>query len=170
MQNKDLDKEYLHRMLIPDVMFKVTADQIRVYSNDTEWISCRRPQKLIQKDLLALYSAVVKKAKQKHIKLTYKYHHKKFILQNWLRYTNEYTYYNDVYALLLSKMEFLQARGIHYGCSDDAYLQECIKLNYKLREMYNATSYTSKMSAIKHELEQTLKDITSFEGITKIWL
>lgn len=155
----NLDKEYLERPLIEDVKYEYSMDRIRVACSHTGFIGYMHLEFVLQKDILDLYSRIIKKVRNLGIKVKYTNKYKKFIVDNWKNYCLEYDEYNKLYKEILEMLPELKRRGIHKGCSDDMYLNQIYKKGAVLDKYYYRNSLISQVNSIYRELQKIERDL-----------
>lgn len=172
------DKEYLQRPLLEGLKFEITEDSIRIQTPCTSFFNNSRPQKFIQEDILEVYKNVLRLSKELNVKISYKNSYKKNLIALWPMYLEELKEYDVIFKELVEKVKVLEQRGIHSGCSDDAYLNECHKAGHKLNPYFYRTSTISKVREIYSDLlkleeglKRQKKDVNGMFGrYTKIIL
>lgn len=159
------DKEYLARPEL-DVKFEYNKAYINICSEHTCYLRFEKMIKVNQKEILDSYSNVVKLCREMGIKISYTNKYKKFVLDRWQEYIDEYRKYSDIFDNLLGMLPKLQDRGIHQGTSDDIYLNEVTQYSYKLNDFYFRNSILYQMRHIYHELG-TLENNLRYEKTLK---
>ncbi len=152
------DKEYLARPEL-DVKFEYNKVYINVCSEHTCYLRFEKMIKVNQKEVLDSYSNVIKLCREMGIKISYKYKYKRFVIDNWQLYLEEYRKYSAIFDNLLNMIPKLQDRGIHQGTSDDTYLNEVIQYSYKLNDFYFRNSILYQMRSIYYELGRLENDL-----------
>ena len=98
--DKALDKEYLSKPLL-DVKYEIGDTFIRVQTENTSFIYQEKKVKLVQEDILKLYSDVVQKCRAGKIKIHYTNKYKKTVVEHWELYVETYKEYCADYKKLL---------------------------------------------------------------------
>jgi len=154
------DKEYLSRPLL-DVKFRITDTEVYVASEHTGYANMRKLERLLKEDILKLYSEIIKMAKSRGIKVSYKNHYKKFIEENWNSYRDELKHYNEIFGKAREKFLEVQKRGLHSGTSDDIVLKEALDLRNEFEKCYWRTSKVSQMSELYVKLNNYHRELQS---------
>lgn len=159
------DKEYLARPEL-DVKFEYNKTYINIHSEHTCYLRFEKMIKVNQKEILDSYSNIIKLCREMGIKISYKNKYKKFVLERWQEYLEEYRRYSELFDNLLLMIPKLEDRGIHQGNSDDKYLHEVIQYSYKLNDFYFRNSILYQMRHIFYELG-TLENNLKYEKTLK---
>jgi hypothetical protein len=158
--NEELDKEYLERELL-DTNFEITKDKITVSSPSTSYCNITRVKnEFTNKELLNLYSSVVKLAKLNKVTVSRKNGYKKFITENFEKYENNIVYYNNMFDNLIVQFREIKNRGLHMGTSDDFILDKATDLKNEYIKMYYGSSVICKMRSIYKDLLELHDDLT----------
>lgn len=162
------DKEYLSKDLLPGLKFVINKNVVYITSETTSFITYTRPIRLLQQDLLEVYSSVVKTAKLKGCGISYQNKYKKFITENWQVYLEQSNELDKIFDELIEKAKKIQKRGIHLGCSDDLVLKETTEFSWKLNPYFYRNSAISIMNSIYNELKRIDNQLKGMEDIPKI--
>jgi len=158
--NEELDKEYLKRELL-DTNFEITKDKITVNSPSTSYCNITRVKnEFTKKELLNLYSSVVKLAKLNKVTVSRKNGYKKFIVEYFEKYENDIVFYNNMFDKIKLKFENIEQRGLHMGTSDDFILDKVTNLKNEYIKMYYGSSVICKMKDIYRVLLQLHDELT----------
>jgi hypothetical protein len=162
------DREYLSKDLLPGLKFVITKNVVHISSDSTSFLSYTRPTKLIQQDLLDVYSSVVRTAKLKGCGISYQNKYKKIITENWQVYLEQSNNLDKIFDELVNKAKVIQKRGIHLGCSDDLVLKETTEFAWKLNPYFYTNSAISIMNNIYNELKRLDNQLKGMDEIPKI--
>lgn len=146
------DKEYLERPVLDGLTFEIRDDYIRIQSPSTSFFNFSKPDRFTQEEILTVYKNVLRLSKEENVKITYKNSYKKNLIALWPLYLQELKEYETIFEELVKKVKVLEKRGIHYGCTDDVYLDECHKTGNKLLPYFYRTSAISKVRGIYSDL------------------
>lgn len=160
--NKELDKEYLSRPVI-ETTYRITDNEVYVVSEKgcTSYANIHKLERILKEDVLNLYSEVIKMAKAKGVKISYKNHYKRKINENWERYRDELIYYNDVFDKTRDKFKEVEKRGLHSGTTDDIVLREALDLRNEYIKCYWRTSTLSLIHGIYNDLQKHHRELQS---------
>lgn len=145
------DKEYLARPEL-DVKFEYNKGYINIASEHTCYIRHSKMTKVNQKEILEIYSNIIKLCREMGIKIKYSFKYKKFVLDNWKKYVDTYNEYEKKFNYLLTLLPKLEDRGIHQGSSDDAYLNQVMKNAFELDPYFYRDNILFQMNQVYHEL------------------
>lgn len=159
-----LEQDYLNRPLIENIEYIITNNKVKIQGTDTSWINITRSEWIDKNSLLDTYRNIYRTAKEKGIKVSYKNRFKKFILENWQQYGDEFDYCNKIFDSIIPVAEQVQSRGIHYGYSDDEVLDILGNLKNELGEMFYRSTITSKIREIAFRLDELYSSIKGSGG------
>lgn len=145
--NKRIDEEYLLKPQL-NVTYIITDEMIKINTENTGFINCSRVHKLVQTDILELYKEIVRMAKENAIIISHKNKMRKYVTENWQIYLDSVKAYNALFEILNEKAKELQKRGIHFGCADDYFLDDCLKIENEMSTFFYTNSPISKMNHI----------------------
>lgn len=158
--DENLDKEYLERELL-NTNFEIAKDKITVNSPSTSYCNITRVKnEITKKELLNLYSSIVKLAKLNKVTVSRKNGYKKFIIENFEKYENDIIFYNNMFDSLTIKFREIENRGLHMGTSDDFILDKATDLKNEYIKMYYGSSVICKIKDIYRVLLELHDDLT----------
>jgi len=156
------NNEYLKRKLVEGVSYIIDNNNIKIDCSHTSWITCSRIKKINKNDILGIYKKIYQLAISNNTSVGRKNGYKKYILENYLNYEYEVTYYNNLFNQLIEKCKQIQVRGIHSGTCDDEVLQEALNLRNEYSKAFHGYSVNSHINDIYNSLSKL------YEGFTKL--
>lgn len=165
------DKEYLQRPLL-NVSYVITPEKIDIQTDSTSFAYIYRYKRFTKTELLKRYSRILKKARAKGITIKYSRHIKRNLEEVWEAYAKECAVVDELYKTLLKKYTVLKERGIHVGCMDDQYLQQCHELRWEYERHFHRTTPIGKVNSLAiaiAEMDQFVTQVDSMQE-TKIYL
>ena len=155
-----MNTEYLSRPLIEDVIYTIEADHVRIASPHTIFADERRLELLDKGALLALYGKVLSMAKAQNVKISYKRHTRKTIIERWAGYENAVQTAEKTFDSIVETAEIIRKRGIHRGCNDDQELNRLTAARNKYMEFRWRTNIVSQMLKIAGELRELDRELS----------
>jgi hypothetical protein len=151
---KMTDAEYLAKPIIEEQNFIIENDLIQVTSPSTRYAEARRHIKLCKKSLIALYTGVIKMARERNIKISFCRHYRREINKMWDDYERCYAAANTLFERILTQVKVVEERGLHYGTSDDVELSKLQDLCNEYNKNFWRSATIAKMGHIRYELER----------------
>lgn len=157
------DKEYLSRPKI-ETTFEITDDYIRIYGHGTSHCNVFRCNKLVQKEVLGIYTQINRIAKEKKeqgykVTISKKYKYRQALIENWGKYEEEVDYYNKLYEDLKKQARVIEKRGVHECCSDDKELKKLYKIENDMTVLCYRTTTKSKVESICGHFQDALMSV-----------
>ena len=148
-----MDKEYLKRELIPNIKYSITDNNICVCCDHTSYININRYKKIDINKLTNKRTKLIKLAKEKGVKISYKNKTKDRIKNYKDIYEKDYNRSAISYKQIKENWEHIRdIRGVHKGTSDDEFMNE----TSKLQNEYIALNYRNRAISIINELDYNL--------------
>ena len=154
-----IDEEYLSRPLLEGVEYCITEDRIKIASSHTEYINLKRFIPLDIESLLEQYGEVLKMAKKRKAKISYKRHLRKKILENRDEYRNDYLEAQRLFGLMTAVAKEIQKRGLHFGTTDDAVLRKLWDYKAPYLALFCGNRSISAIRDIKSALDEYSKSL-----------
>jgi hypothetical protein len=142
--------------------------EIHVCSSSTSFVNVKLAPKVDIKQLVRDRAQVIKEAKAKGIKVSFKYGTKNMIDDAKAIYDEEYNQYQAKFHLLASLWRSKLNKGIFRGYSDDKDLNAISGLSNGIDSMWNRRTNLSKVNeAFQYikEVSRRIKD-SDFESIS----
>jgi hypothetical protein len=135
----------------------ITDTKINVSSPSTSWFNETLADKIDFKDLLDRYTSTMKFAKDKGVKIIYKYGTKKKIKAVQDSYEQEYLSYAQDFAILKEQVQQKVTKGFYTPTSDDTELNAI----YTLRNSIMAYFYGNRPLSAARALKSTIEELES---------
>lgn len=150
------DQEYLSRPLIEGMTYIITADDLRISSPCTLFAEAK-PYIPLKKDaILQLYAEVLHTAKRCGVKVGYRLHLKRCVMENWDEYEKGCHEAQHLYVEMLGKAGEAASRGLHYGTTDDTVLKALQAIEAKYHALFWRNRSIAKISDVKSHLESAI--------------
>lgn len=162
MYNAELDKKYLAREVLPDVVYLITDDVVRITTASTQFVYMTKLKPLYTKsEMLDKYKELLDfvRVHKDKFKIKYTLHVKKIIENNYEGYKQLHAQGDKLFKEMLQKAYQVQRRGIHYGCDDDYMLKEIYACKSVFNSIHFRDSAYSKVMETIHYLEKTYKEL-----------
>lgn len=156
--------EYLLRPLIEGAVFTIENNYVRIASPSTIHAEARLVTILSKAKLLAMYKAILQKAKTQKVKISFAQHIRKQIHDRWEEYESCCAEAGILFAQIIEQAKVVQARGLHYGTVDDTELAELQKLCSKHSKFFYGASVISRIAEISFRLESIDHDLSASES------
>lgn len=157
-----LDQAYLTKPLLTKCCYEISDRKIRIWNNTNEIACARAPLPALDRaTLLERYQRILKTARERKIKISFRNHFHKKIKENWERYLAEDVERRRIYQELYGLALQIQQRGIHIGYRDDYVLQDWYRVHARYEELSDWRSACDRMEEIARELarlEQAFSD------------
>lgn len=148
----------------------IENDRVKITSDCTMFANWSRLEELNINDILNKYKQVIKAAKQKNIKISYKHKTKQILTENKDLYTQEVKQRNQVFDTLKNKWELKLQKGIYSGYIDDEEMKELSELDCQLQKYVYRSCVLSIIGELNYRLDQLLNRVLTNNDIEKIWL
>lgn len=144
--------EYLCRPLIEGMTYIITADDLRISSPCTLFAGAK-PYIPLKKDaILQLYAEVLHTAKRCGVKVGYRLHLRRCVIENWDGYEKDCQEAQRLYAEMINKAKQVESRGLHYGTTDDSVLKALTIIEAKYKAMFWRNRSISQISGVQDHL------------------
>jgi hypothetical protein len=150
------DAEYLQRPLLQDVEYIITPDDVRIDCPHTKYVQVRKFQSVDKKEVMGLYLRVRELAKRHSAGISYRNHYRKGIQDYGDACLACCNIAQHVFDQVITEAENVRARGLHFGTRDDEALEQLQSTCAEYEKIFWQDSAYSKLSAIKHSLEEYL--------------
>ena len=154
------DVEYLAGPLIKAMDYKISDEHVRITSPNTCFVDLRLGGRLEQEPLLDIYRQVLQMAKAQRVRISYSNHMKRTLTTKWEEYESSIAERGALFRHLIAQARVIEARGIHYGCSNDKELSRLMEIEEKLTSYGYGNSILPCISSIASQLESLKNDLT----------
>ena len=148
----------------------IENDKIKITSDCTIFANCSRLPEININDILDKHKEIVKIAKQKGIKVSYKNKSKKTLMEHKDLYLQEVKQRNQIFDTLKNKWKSKLKKGLYCGLSDDEEYHELSELDRQLQRYGYRSTSISIVSEINHMLDKQLNSVTYNNDIEKIFI
>jgi len=165
------DIEYLSRPLIEGLVYIIENEHVKISSPHTIFAENRTIIPFMKDEILSMYKSVVQKAKSKGVKISYKQHMRKTIIERWSEYEISCDNAKILFKRIIEQVKIVQERGIHRGTRDDSELDKLHKLCNEYNKFYWRSSIISHISSIYYSLKNIERDLSaSNSSLYKIYI
>lgn len=154
------DVEYLSRPLIQSMNYEISGERVRIACPHTCFVDMRLNSRLEREPLLDSYRQILQMARAQNVKISYSNHMKRTLVTKWEEYESAITERAALFRHLVTQAQVVEARGIHYGCSDDKELSLLTEMRNRLIPYGYRDSIVSHISMISHRLETFHDNLT----------
>ena len=154
------DVEYLARPLIEAIDYEISDEHVRIACPSTCFVGMRLNGKLEREPLLDSYRQILQMAKAQKVKISYSAHMKRTLTTEWDEYESSLAAQAALFRRLITQARVVEARGIHYGYSDDKEFSRLQDIASKLTAYGYGNSILSHISSIAGQLKSLQRDLT----------
>lgn len=162
------DQEYLSRPLLEDVTFDISKDALKITRRSTHYIYVNRFTPLDIKALLNQYDEIRKLAKQQGVRISYRRHFRKAILENRNEYKKDCQESQHLFEIMTAVSKEIMGRGLHHGTIDDPVLKKLRDYNAKYVALFYRNRSISIIGGVKNDLDriQSSLSMPDTKGLT----
>lgn len=154
------DQEYLQKEIIPDVIYKITDNEIYIKGNSTIFTQIKKPSNLIDiKEVNKIVKEIRSICKINNIKVGRKNQYKKKVEENYIYYITTYNMLCVEFEKALQLAKQVKERKIHYGCIDDVVLNQLQDISCKFQRSGYGTEPYSKVNSCYYDLVSLLNQL-----------
>ena len=154
-----MSSDYLARPLIEGMQYEISDAHVAIQSPHTCFVNHEIKHRYEKDALLCQYRRVLDMAKTQGIRISYTNHIRKTLQEQWPEYESARRSQERLFNQLKKTALEIQARGIHFGTTDDEMLSALLQISGQLTVYGYSSNIISRIANIGHtlsELEQTL--------------
>ena len=140
------DSEYLAKPLIEGAEFTIGDDYIKISSPSTIHAESRRVLPITKEEFTSLYKSVLRVAKFKKVKISYRRHIRRDSINKWEEYIGACRKARELFIAIIKQAIVVRERGLHYGTIDDYELGKLQNLCEENRSFFYAASIVSRVA------------------------
>ena len=169
-ETNDFDNEYLKNEVI-EASYTIDRNTVLVESNSTTFARCKRHFSIDTTGAIADYKKLLKLCKANGIKLSYKNHYKKFLVENEVNYIDEIEKAHTLFNSLIDAAGKVEARKIRVGCNDDKYLNVMREIKTTYEKMFLSSGLINKYESIANRIKDYIEEIENgHDSYIKLYL
>ena len=152
---------YLDRPLVQGITYTISDDEIKISCSHTMYCHMRLYNpKHTQADLMALYKAVYRQAKEAGTSVSFKLGYKRTLKDRWTEYEQDTQKSQEIFKAAQSlALHIRDDRGIHMGSRDDEQLERLEKLQFQHQQLFYRNTAISCISDIAYRLKDLQSDM-----------
>jgi predicted acyltransferase (DUF342 family) len=154
------DMEYLERPLIEGQEFIITDELIKVTTPSTIHAHIRKIMLIERSEVNKLYTAVVKAAKERGVKIGYSYRIKRDIIGKYNEYLTAIGQAQSIFKQAVQQAKVVKERGLHNGTSDDMELRKLHEICWAFEKFGHRDSIVRKTADAYRRLEELHREMT----------
>lgn len=148
----------------------ITKDRIKIDTDDTSYCNYTRREFINIKDLIKKHTELVRLAKSKGCKVSYKNGYKKTLMELKEQYNKEYKEYSDTFNLLMKMWIEKLKNGLYAPTSEDKELDVIHELDIAIQRTININNVMERVQAINDKIEHYIEELENDTELIKIVL
>ena len=166
----DMDREYLSRQLLEGMVYRISKDKISIENANTIFISCERPVLYPRSEFNSMLKTLRELAKNKGVRIKNISSAFKLVKESWDIYKSEVYRNMALYDEIYQDCELLKKRGIHWGCSDDIWLNTVSQKVNTLNVIHHRCHIISQFTCMYYRLKNSIQILRESDSVTLITL
>lgn len=155
---------YLDRQHLDDVQFEVGLQRVRISTVHTTYVNVASVHRYNLNAILDLYNIVTGDAKSKKVRISYKSHLKRTVLEQWQDYEDACRHCDEQFDEIVKHAKVVKNRGLHLGVVDDMELAKLQAMCAEYSKIHHASHIISKFADIWHQLNDSQRFLANSDG------
>lgn len=148
----------------------ITKNRIKINTDDTSYCNYTKREFIDVKALIKNHTDLVRLAKSKGCKVSYKNGYKKTLMELKEQYNKEYKEYNDTFNLLMKMWIEKLKNGLYAPTSEDKELDVIHELDIAIQRTININNVMERVQAINDKINHYMEEFESGAELIKIVL